>query len=168
MGGQYSRMAALHRRDLSSRHLVWQPKREVRPENDERQHPEHRQVKRNGAEDDFAQLAVPNALNDEQIDPDRRRNLTKLDEQDQDDAEQERVDAVTGQHWKDQRYRDHDHAQAFDQTAEHGVKNEQRQEKLQPAQLQPHDKCRHLLSDAGEADSIGKYIGGEDDEQNIS
>ena len=42
--------------------------------------------KRDGAPDDVRQLAVPDALDDEQVDADRRRNLPELDEQNEDDA----------------------------------------------------------------------------------
>src|SRR5215472_12272157 len=54
----------------SSRHMIRQPKRQVRPQDDQRQNHEHRQVERDSAENDFAQLAVPDALDDEQVDSD--------------------------------------------------------------------------------------------------
>src|SRR6202044_871646 len=66
---------------FSSRHMIRQPKGEIGPHYHQRQHHEHRQMKRNGAEDHFAQFAVPDALDDEQIDADRRRDLAKLDEE---------------------------------------------------------------------------------------
>src|SRR5580692_7099027 len=125
-------------------------------------------MERDGAEDHFAQFAVPDALYDEQIDSDRRRDLPKLDEEHKNDAEKQRVDAVARQDRKDQRHRNHDHAQTFDQAAEHGVEYEQRQEKSQPGEMQADDKCRHLLADAGKADGIGENISREDDEQDIS
>src|SRR5580704_18121051 len=148
--------------------MIGQPKGEIGPHYHQRQHDEHRQMERNGAEDHFAQFAVPDALYDEQIDSDRRRDLPKLNEEDENDAEQQRVDAVTRQHRKDQRHRNHNHAQAFDEAAEHGVEYEQRQEKSQPREMQANDECRHLLADACEADDIGENISREDDEQDIS
>src|ERR1700693_6388276 len=102
------------------------------------------------------------------MDADRRRDLPKLDEEHKNDAEQQRVDAVTRQDREYQRHGDHDHAQAFDQAAEHGVEYEQRQEEFQPREMQADDEGRHLFADAGEADRIGKHIGRKDDEQDIS
>src|SRR3984893_6246124 len=148
--------------------MIRQPKGEIGPHYHQRQHHEHRQMERNGAEDHFAQFAVPDALYDEQIDPDRRRDLAELDEEDENDAEQQRIDAVTRQNRKDQRHGNHNHAQAFDQAAEHGVEHEQRQKKFQPRQMQADDEYRHLFADAGETDRIGEHIGRKDDEQDIS
>src|SRR5580658_8201506 len=125
-------------------------------------------MERNGAEDHFAEFAVPDALYDEKIDSDRRRDLPKLDEEHKNDAEQQWVDAVTRQDWKDQRYRNDNHAQAFDEAAEHGVEYEQRQEKSQPREMQADDKCRHLLADARKADGIRENICRKDDEQDVS
>src|SRR6516165_11023161 len=152
----------------SSRHVVRQPQRKLRPQNDKSEHHEHGQMERDGAEDDFAELAVPDALNHEQVDADRRRNLPELDEQDEDDAEQDGIDAVILQHRKDQRHRDNDHAEAFDQAAKHRVENEQRQEEFQPAEIKPDDECGYLLAYSRKADGVGKHIGGEDDKQDVS
>ena len=71
-------------------------------------------------------------------------------------AEEERVNAVARQYREDQRDRNDDHPQAFDQAAEHGVENEESQKEFKPAQLQANDECRYLLADAGEADGIGE------------
>src|SRR5262249_22795121 len=151
-----------------SRHVLGKPKCEVRPQDDQGQHDEHGEVERNRAENDLAQLAVPDALDHEQVDADRRRNLPELDEQHEHDAEQDRVDAVVLQHRKNQRHRDYDHTEAFDQTAEHGVEQEQREKELEPAQIEPNDEGRHLFADAGKADRIRENVGGEDDEQDVS
>src|SRR5258708_5230366 len=126
--------------------MIRQLKGEIGPQYHQRQYDEHRQMERNGAEDHFAQFTVPDALYDEQIDSDRRRDLPKLDEEDQNDAEQQRINAVTRQDRKDQRHSDHDHAQTFDQAAEHGVEYEQRQEEFQPRKMQANDECRHLFA----------------------
>ena len=72
-----------------------------------------------------------------------------LDEQHQDDAEPDRIDAVLQQHRIEQRHGDHDHAEAFDQAAEHRVEHEQRDEEFQPRQFQLDQKLRDLLADAG-------------------
>src|SRR4051812_42871867 len=145
-----------------------QPQRQFGPEDHHRQHHEHNKVERNRAEHDVLQLAVPDALDDKQIDADRRRDLPKLDEQHQHDAEHDRVDAVAVQHRKDQRHRDHDHAEAFDQAAEDREQDEERPEEFQTAELQADDELRHLLANAGKADRIGEDVGGEDNEQNIT
>src|SRR5258705_9801326 len=147
--------------------MLRQPQGKFRPQDDQRQHHEHGQMERDGAEHDLAQLAVPNALNDEQIDADRRRNLPKLDKQHEDHAEQDWIDAVVRQHRKDQRHRNHDHAEAFDQTAQHGVENEQREEEFEPGEIEADDERRDLLADAGETDGIGEHVGGEDYEQDV-
>src|SRR6266705_2113451 len=47
----------------SSRHMIWQTQRKLRPQDDQ-QH-EHSQVERDSAENDVAQLAVPDALDQE-------------------------------------------------------------------------------------------------------
>src|SRR5215510_3482580 len=95
-------------------HLGRQPQRQLRPGDHHRQHNEHDQVKRDRSQHNLGQLAVPNALDHEQIDADRRRNLAKLDIDDKDDAEQNRVDAIAGKHGIDKRHGDDDHAEALD------------------------------------------------------
>src|SRR6516165_87509 len=147
--------------------MVGQPQRQVRPQDHQRQDDEHRQMERDGAKDHLAQLAVPNALDDEQIDADRRRDLAEFDEEHENDAEQQRIDAVARQHRKEQRHRDHDHAEAFDQAAEHGVEDEQGEKKLQPCQMQADDKGGYPLADARYAEGIGEDVGREDDEQDV-
>ena len=79
------------------------------------------------------QLAVPDALDHEQVDADRRRDLPELDVDHQDHAEQDRIDAVAAEDRIEQRHRDDDHAEAFDQAAEHGEQREQHQIELQLA-----------------------------------
>src|ERR1700733_4417843 len=145
-----------------------QPERQLRPQDDERQHHEHDQVERNRAGHDLAQSAVPDALDDEQIDADRRRDLAQLDEQDQDHAVHDRIDAVARQHREDQRHRDDDHADALDQAAEHGVEHEQGHEEFESAEFEADDELRHGLADAGEADRVGEDIGDEDDEEDVA
>src|SRR5262245_8339635 len=98
----------------SLRHLGRQPQRQLRPGDHHRQHNEHDQVKRDRPQHNLGQFAVPNALDHEQIDADRRRNLAKLDIDDKDDAEQNRVDAIAGKHWIDERHGDDNHAEALD------------------------------------------------------
>ena len=48
----------------------------------------------------------------------------------QHDAEQDRIDAVAAEDRKQQRHRDDDHAEAFDQAAEHGEQHEQHEIEL--------------------------------------
>src|SRR6266568_4821601 len=145
-----------------------QPQRQFGPEDHHRQYHEHDEMERDRAEHDVLQLAVPDALDHEQIDADRRRDLSKLDEQHQHDAEHDRVDAIAVQHRKDQRHRDHDHAEAFDQAAEDREQNEERAEEFQPAELQPDDELRHLLADPRKADRIGEDVGGQDNQQDVA
>src|SRR6266566_9433058 len=121
-----------------------QPERQFGPEDHHRQHHEHDDVERDRAEHDVLQLAVPDALDHEQIDPDRRRDLPKLDEQHQHDAEHDRVDAIAVQHRKDQRHGDHDHAETFDQAAQDRVEDEQCDEEFQAIELQLDDEFGHL------------------------
>ncbi len=45
-------------------------------------------------DDHLGELAVPDALDHEQVDADRRRDLAELDEQHEHDPEQQRIDAV--------------------------------------------------------------------------
>src|SRR5229473_945166 len=125
-------------------------------------------MERNGSHHDVTQLAGPDALNDEQIDADRRRNLPHLDEEHQNHAEPDRVDAVLQQHRVQQWYGDHDHAEALDQAAEHGVEHKQRQEELEPGQFEVHQKPGDLLADAGITDGVGKHERGIDDEQDVA
>ena len=115
-----------------------------------------------------AELAGPDALDHKQVDADRRRDLAHLDEQHQDDAEPDRIDAVLQQHRIQQRHRDHDHAEAFDQAAQHGVEHEQRKEELELRQFQIDQKLGDLFADAGIADRVGEQEGGVDDEQDIA
>src|SRR5262245_1208900 len=106
----------------------------------------------------LGQLAIPDALDDEQIDADRRRNLTELDVDHQDNAEQDRVDAVAGKHRIDEGHGDDDHAEALDQAAKHGEQGEQRQIELELAQVQADDEGGDLLTKTGKGESRGKYI----------
>src|SRR5882724_9712130 len=119
-------------------------------------------MERNGPHHDVTQLAGPDALNDEQIDADRGRDLPHLDEEHQNDAEPDRVDAILQQHGH------HDHAEALDQAAEHGVEHKQRQEELEPGQSKIDQKLGDLLADAGIADGVGKHERGIDDEQDVA
>ncbi len=125
-------------------------------------------MERDCAEDNVAELAVPDALDDEQVDTDRRRDLSELDEEHEHDPEQDRIDAVVLQHREDQRHGDDDHAEALDQAAQDRVEHEQREEEFEPAQVEADDEARDLLADAGEADRIGEDVGGQDDEQDVS
>ena len=116
----------------------------------------------------LGQLAVPDALDDEQVDADRRRNLSELDVDDEDDAEQDRIDAVTGEHRIEQRHRDHDHAEALDQAAEHREQHEQHQVELELAELQADDELGDLLAEPGEAQRRREDVGGQDQEQDVA
>ena len=75
-------------------------------------------MKRNRAEDHFAQLTIPDALDDEQVDADRWRNLAEFHVDHQDDAEQDWIDVVARQDREQQRHGDDDHAEAFDQATQ--------------------------------------------------
>src|SRR6202007_899886 len=68
----------------------------------------------------------------------------------------------------EQRHRDDDHAEAFDEAAEHGVEHEQRDEKFKPRQFQADQELRDLLADAGIGDRVGEDIGGIDDEEDVA
>src|SRR6266436_2428962 len=125
-------------------------------------------MERNGPHHDVTQLAGPDALNDEQIDADRGRDLPHFDEEHQNYAEPDRVDAILQQHRIQQRYGHHDHAEALDQAAEHGVEHKQRQEELQPGQFEVDQKLGDLLADAGITDGVGKHERGIDDEQDVA
>jgi hypothetical protein len=81
--------------------VVRQPQRKVGPEDDKRQNDKHGEVKRNGAEYYLAQFTFPDALDNEEVNTDRRRNLSKLDKQHKHDAEQDWIDTVALQHRKD-------------------------------------------------------------------
>ena len=86
----------------------------------------------------------------------------------EDDAEQDRVDAVAGEHRIEQRHGDDDHAEALDQAAEHREEHEQRQIEFELAKLQADDELGDLLADAREADARGEDVGGEDQEQDVA
>jgi len=108
------------------------------------------------------------ALDLEQVDADRRRDLSHLDEQHEDHPEPDRIDAILNQHGIEQGYRHHDHAEAFDQASQNRVQHKECAEELQPRQLQADEKPGDLLSHAGIADRIGECVGGIDFEQNIA
>src|SRR5262245_37051983 len=125
-------------------------------------------MERNRAEHDLAQLAVPDRLDHEQVDADRRRDLAELDEDHQHDAEQDRVDAVALQDRKEQRHGDHDHAEALDQAAEDGEQDEERDVELELGELEADDELGDLLADAAEGERDREDVGGEDQEQDVA
>src|SRR5262249_47851357 len=84
-----------------------------------------------------------------------------LDKQYQDHAKPDRVDAILQEHRIEQRYCDDDHAEAFDETAEHRIEHEQRAKKFQPRQLQTHQELRKLLADASIGDRVGEGVSSE-------
>src|SRR5262249_31281497 len=150
------------------RHPARQPQGELGPEDHQSQHDEHDQMERDRADDDLAQFAVPDALDHEQIDPDRRRDLPELDEDDEHHAEQDRIDIIAAEHGKQQRHGDDDHPEALDQAAENGEKHQQRDVELELAEMQPDDELGHLLADAAEAQRRGEDVGGENEEQDVA
>src|SRR5262245_58961252 len=117
---------------------------------------------------DLAQLAVPDALDHEQVDADRRRDLPELDEDDEDDAEQDGIDAVARKHRVEQRYGNDDHPEALDQAAQHREERKQRQEELEPAQFEVDDEFGDLLTESAETERSGEDVGGEDQEQDVA
>src|SRR4051812_18102257 len=148
--------------------MLRQPERQLRPEDHHRQHHEHDEMKRDRAVDHFGKFAIPDALYHEQVDADRRRNLPELDVDHQHHAEQDRIDAVAAENRKQQRHRDHDHAEALDQAAEHGEQAEQHEIKLQSRELHADNEFSEFLADAGKTDRVGEYVGGEDQEQDVA
>src|SRR6476620_10501677 len=125
-------------------------------------------MKRDRAHDDVAEPSGPDALDHEQIDSDRRRYLSHLDEQNEDDAEPDRIDAILQQHGIEQRDGHNDHTEAFDEASEYGVQHEQRGKEFKPRQLHADQKLRDLLADAGIADRVGKGVGRVNDEEDIA
>src|ERR1700730_6565113 len=109
-------------------------------------------MKWNGALHHVAKFAVPDALNHKQIDADRWGNLPHLDEQHENDTKPDRINAVLQQHGVEQRHRDNDHAQAFDEASKHGVKYEQCKKERKLRKLQVNEKLSDLLTHAGIAD----------------
>src|SRR5215470_4326281 len=150
------------------RHPCRQPERKLWPEDHESEHEEHDDVEWDRAEHYLAQLAVPDRLDHEQVDADRRRDLAELDEDHQHDAEQDRIDAVARQYGKKQRHRDHDHAEALDQAPEDGEQDQERDVELELREVQADDERGDLLADAAERQRNREDVGGEDQEQDVA
>src|SRR5262245_47878461 len=167
VSGEDAVHTALHD-TISIRHARRQPQRELRPEDDQPQHHEHDQVKRDGADHHLAQFAVPDALDHEQVDADRRGDLAELDEDHQHDAEQDRVDVVALEYGEKQRDRDHDHAEALDQAAQDGEQDQQRDVELELGEMQSDDELGDLFADAAEAQRHREDVGGEDQKQDVA
>src|SRR3954466_7069477 len=92
-GGVYIRVSrSRHGSDLRR-----QPHCDFGEDHQQAEQREHDQVKRDRARDDVAQLARPYALDHEQVDSDWRRDLAHLDEQHQDYAEPDWINAVLDQ-----------------------------------------------------------------------
>src|SRR5215470_17538117 len=150
------------------RHPCRQPERKLWPEDHESEHEEHDDVEWDRAEHDLAQLAVPDRLDHEQVDADRRRDLAELDEDHEDDAEQDRIDAVARQHGEEERHGDDDHTEALDQAAEDGEQDQQRDVELELREMQPDDERGDLLADAAERQRDREDVGGENQEQDVA
>lgn len=67
----------------------------------------------NGAHHDGSRFSAANALDDEQVDPDGRRDFAEFDIHHQDSTESDRIDAITAENRIPQWHRDDDHADAF-------------------------------------------------------
>ena len=126
-------------------------------------------MKRNRAHDDFAERAAfPDALDHEQVDSDRRRDLAQLDVDHDDDPEPDRIDPVFREHRKQERHRDHDHAQAFHQRAERREQDEEGDQKLELVEFHADDEFGDVLADAAEAHRVRKHECRVGDEQDVA
>ena len=103
-----------------------------RVEQDDHQH--HQQEERERGAGDRADLALGHPLQDEQVEADRRRDLRHLDDDDDEDAEPERVDAGLLHRRHDHAHRQHDHRDAVEEAAEDDVERGQREDQRELAQ----------------------------------
>ena len=97
---------------------------------------------------DPGDLAARHALQHEEIEADRRRDLRHLDDQHDEDAEPQQIDAGLLHGGQDDAHRQHDHRDAIQETAEDDVEHHQRDDEPQLREAETTDPLREATRES--------------------
>ena len=150
-------------RELIRRHLR-QPQRDLRPDRQDHEHQQHGNDERRRADDDVVDLAaLAQALHHVEIDADRRRDHRQFHQNDDDDAEPDRIVAGLEHDRRDDRHRRDHHRQCLHEHAEDEIENHHGDQQLDFGKTQARDETVHLAGEADRGDDEIEEVGGEQD-----
>src|SRR5713226_7075958 len=150
------------RRHELPHHALWQPGRQQRKQDQDHQPDEVGRHERDHAPENRGKRHVlDDALDHEDVHPDRWMDQAEFHRHHDDDAEPDRIEAEMGDHRKDDRHGQNDHRHRVHQAAEHQIHHHDQGEHAVTAETEAGEKLRDLLRGLRHREEISKDQGAD-------